>query len=103
MKTSFNKLYQSVFEQMGAQPAVQAQQQTQQQAQPPAQQGQATKPQPADPKQLATQIAGIKDPELLSAIQQLLAAKAPASAAPAAPAQQPQQQAQTNPNAPKQA
>lgn len=92
MKTSFNKLYQSVVEQMGVQPSQPTQQ-------VPAQQGQTSaKPQTTDPKQLATQIAGIQDPELLTAIQQLIAAKAKT-----ATSTQPQstQPAQATQNAPK--
>lgn len=89
MTKNFRSLYNSVLKEMNQVPA--------QPVQPNAQQNnQQPQKVQIDPKQLADSITKIEDPELLAAIQKLLATK---PTTPAAPAAQPQAAQTPAPNA----
>jgi hypothetical protein len=89
MTKNFSTLYNSVLKEMNQAPPQQPAAATQQPTQQPAQQPAAA----VDPKQLAATITKIQDPELLAAIQKLLATK------PTTPAAQPQAAQTPAPNA----
>ena len=92
MTKNFSTLYNSVLKEMNQAPPQQPAAAPQQPAQQPAQQATGT----VDPKQLAATITKIQDPELLAAIQKLLATK---PTPPPTPAAQPQTAQTPAPNA----